>query len=325
LYQDQRAHLNCDANSREFYIRRGTKQGDPISPIIFNSVLEQVMRTVKAKWGARKYGIQLGFGHDSTVTNMRFADDILLIGRSLQQIKRMIADVASEGARVGLELHPRKTKIQNNNIGYGSRVKSVKVDTMDIEVLEPGESTMYLGRALSLTETNDVELKHRLKKAWAKFGMLKRELTDKAIPLHLRLKLFHTMVTPTILYGCSSWVMTCARETTLRSTQMKMLRAVLGRKRMKIEPLGDIETWVDWVQRVTHEVRLLMKTHCVPDWVDEQRSRLEQWGNRLEQMNNERWAKMAMRWEPEGRRARGHPRARWADKLKPAPLSPMGM
>ena len=79
--------------------------------MIFNSVLEQVIRTVKEKWRKKKLGIQLGCGPDSFVTNLRFADDILLVGRSLHQIKQMLVDLRLEGAKVGLELHPGKRKI----------------------------------------------------------------------------------------------------------------------------------------------------------------------------------------------------------------------
>lgn len=46
MYHGQHAQVRADATSRRFNIRKGTKQGDPISPIIFNTVLEQVMRTV---------------------------------------------------------------------------------------------------------------------------------------------------------------------------------------------------------------------------------------------------------------------------------------
>ena len=86
LYDSQRASVRADSVSREFDIRRGTKQGDPISPIIFNSVLEEVMRKVKAKWHSKQYGMKLGYTSETTLTNLRFADDILLTGRSLPQI-----------------------------------------------------------------------------------------------------------------------------------------------------------------------------------------------------------------------------------------------
>ena len=120
LYHGQHAKVVGEAVSRNFAIKKGTKQGDPVSPILFNSVLEQVMRKVKLRWSEKKYGVQLGHVNSTIVTNLRFADDILLVGRSLPQIKRMLADVIDEGKKIGLELNPQKTKIQHNGIGYGS-------------------------------------------------------------------------------------------------------------------------------------------------------------------------------------------------------------
>ena len=268
--------------------------------------------------------MQLGHSPESVLTNLRFADDILLVGRSLHQIKQMIADVAAEGAKVGLELHPSKTKILHNNMGYGSRVQEARIAGMVIEVLDPTSSTMYLGRALTLTDMHNVELNHRLKKAWAKFGVYKQELTDRRVPLGLRMKLFHSVVTPTILYGSGSWVMTGTRENALRSTQMKMLRAVLGRGRIKKQPDEEVETWVEWIQRVTHEARLAMKEHKVPDWIEEQRKRLQAWRQKLDSMSKDRWATKVLNWSPEGYRSRGRPLARWSDQAATATLSPQG-
>ena len=296
---------------------KGTKQGDPISPIIFNAVLEQVMRKVKEKRRSKRWGLQLGIGADSIMTNLRFADDILLVGRSLHQIKQMLADVREEGAKVGLELHPGKTKIQHNNVGYGSQVRHARIGDMDIEVLDPTDTTMYLGRALSLTEVHDSELKHRIAKAWAKFGVYHGELTNKAIPLELRLKLFHSTVTPSILYGSVSWVMTSAREQTLRTTQMKMLRAILARKRLVTITVDSekriVESWVEWVKRVTTEARDAMEIHGIPDWVHLQQDMICQWGGRVQQMEPHRWARRVFDWEAEGWRSRGHPCMRALD------------
>ena len=126
---------------------------------------------MKAKWSSKKYGIDIGSVSDSHLTNLRFADDILLLGRSLPQIKQMIADVFAEGSKVGLQLHPEKTQIMHNCIGYGLGVRNAKIEGMEIEVLGVDGSALYLGRALSLTESHDTELAHRIKKAWAKFGV----------------------------------------------------------------------------------------------------------------------------------------------------------
>jgi hypothetical protein len=227
----------------------------------------------------------------------------------------MIADVSMEGAKVGLELHPNKTSIMHNGIGYGAGVRNAKIKGMDIEVLEPGAYAMYLGRALSLTDTHDAEMKYRIKKAWAEFGCYRQELTDRMIPLQLRLKLFHSVVTPSMLYGCCSWVLTSAREAALRSTEMKMMRAIAGQRRRVHQDTGEIESWVEWIRRATAEVRDAMAKHGIPDWETEQRRKMRQWQERLNSLNDHRWTSLVYEWRPSGRRSQGHPRARWADYL----------
>eukprot|EP00930_Biecheleria_cincta_P025286 TRINITY_DN18019_c1_g1_i2.p1 TRINITY_DN18019_c1_g1~~TRINITY_DN18019_c1_g1_i2.p1 ORF type:complete len:191 (-),score=22.04 TRINITY_DN18019_c1_g1_i2:243-815(-) len=182
--------------------------------------------------------------------------------------------------------------------------KVATVCGMEIEVMDPLASNMYLGRALCLVNPHDTELEHRVKKTWSKFGAFKQELTDKTIPLHLRFKLFHTVVTPTILYGCCSWVMTNARSAKLRGMQLEMMRAILGRQRI-CGHNGEIETWVEWMQRVTDEARQLADKNNIPDWTNVQATRLRSWHTRLQQMDSERWAKQVFGWEPAGHRCRG--------------------
>jgi hypothetical protein len=171
-------------------------------------------------------------------------------------------------------------------------------------------------RELSVTEPHDVELRHRLKKGWAKFGVMKEQLLVKAVPLDLRLRLFDAVVTPTVLYGCASWVMTESRNKQLATVQKKMLRAILGRRRKVDQTNGSTESWVDWIKRVTGEVKVLMATHSLQSWVDVRKIRAKAWLEKVRAMEEDRWAKRVLNWTPQGRRARGHPRARWLDEVK---------
>ena len=156
----------------------------------------------------------------------------------------MISDMAEECAKIGLGLHPEKTKILHNNKGYGRNVVVANVGEMAIGVLRPESSTMYLGRLLSLTDSHDTELQHRIRKAWAKFGVYKEALTNKDVPLKLRLKLFNSAVSPTLLYGCSSWVLTAAKAQKLQIVQMRMMRSIIGSKRKHDKETNTKETWV---------------------------------------------------------------------------------
>ena len=72
LYKGQTGSVH---GSERFTIERGVKQGDVISPILFNAGLEHAMR----KWQAKLFhhGVQLG--HGNRLTNIRYADDLMLL------------------------------------------------------------------------------------------------------------------------------------------------------------------------------------------------------------------------------------------------------
>eukprot|EP00973_Karenia_brevis_P060615 8430235-Karenia_brevis.AAC.1 len=78
IYSNQVATVTTDCTSREFKVQRGTRQGDPISPKLFNAVLEQAVKEVQPEWRRKGWGIKLGRAQSDLLCNIRFADDILL-------------------------------------------------------------------------------------------------------------------------------------------------------------------------------------------------------------------------------------------------------
>eukprot|EP00973_Karenia_brevis_P050698 7042911-Karenia_brevis.AAC.1 len=111
IYDGQIGKIVAEKTSKPFKILRGTKQGDPISPVLFNSVLHEVFDNIAYKWNSRKYGVQVG---NRFLSNLRFADDILLLASSRTQLCHMLIDLASASDRVGLQLHQGKTKVMTN-------------------------------------------------------------------------------------------------------------------------------------------------------------------------------------------------------------------
>ena len=246
LYNNQMATVSTDKKSRAFQIQRGTKQGDPLSSLLFNSLLEGVFRKLQPKWARRKCGIRVSFA-GAHLTNLRFADDVILFGTSLKPVQRMLREVRDESARVGLELHPDKTKILHNQRHRRSRARPEYVSdpTMQVEILPFGAHQKYLSRKFTFQDQHTCEVDSRIAAGWRKFHALKCELTTRTHSLHGRIRLFHGTVTPTVLYGCTSWALTDELENRLRRAQRQMLRMILGSPRRRREPADDERTRMD--------------------------------------------------------------------------------
>ena len=114
LYSQQTATVKTDRLSKEFNIERGVKQGDPLSSLLFNALLEDVFKTLKQRWSLKKYGICLGHTTSTHLTNLRFADDVLLFATTLPQLTTMLNDLHDVAGHYGLQLHPDKTVILSN-------------------------------------------------------------------------------------------------------------------------------------------------------------------------------------------------------------------
>ena len=93
IYKDQKASAQTDVESNMFEIKKGTKQGDPLSSLLFNTVLQNSLKEVTQRWQKKKgMGIYLSdHDHDhDCLTNLRFADDVLLFATSKEQLQKMM-------------------------------------------------------------------------------------------------------------------------------------------------------------------------------------------------------------------------------------------
>jgi hypothetical protein len=113
LYKDMAAYVQAvpGVESRRFSVRRGVRQGDPLSPALFNLVVTQVLKEVEPVWQRRGYGTHVGQRTDGKrLTCVAFADDMTLIARSWTQLKRMVLTLKDALAEKGLNLHPSNAK-----------------------------------------------------------------------------------------------------------------------------------------------------------------------------------------------------------------------
>ena len=90
IYKDQKASVQTDAESNMFEIKKGTKQGDPVSSLLFNTVQQNSLNDDIQRWQKNGMGIYLSDRDHDCLTNLRFADDVPLFATSKDQLQKML-------------------------------------------------------------------------------------------------------------------------------------------------------------------------------------------------------------------------------------------
>ena len=91
IYKDQKASVQTDEESKIFDIQKGSEQGDPMSSLVLNTVLQYSLKEEILCWQKKKgMGIYLSNHDRDCLTNLRFADYVMMFATSKEQIRKMM-------------------------------------------------------------------------------------------------------------------------------------------------------------------------------------------------------------------------------------------
>ena len=145
----------------------------------------------------------------------------------------MLCQFKRSTEKVGLRIHPGKTKVLSNE---SSNIrKEIEIDDIKVEILTREESAKYLGRMVTFQQQETTEIRNRTRAAWAMFHQNRQGLTSRTYMLRHRLRFFDAVVSPAINYASGTWTLTEKHERMIRSAQRKMLRLIIQTKRRDIK------------------------------------------------------------------------------------------
>jgi len=287
IYENTTTIIQLHDKTEPIPIRCGVRQGDPMSPKLFIAVMQDLFSNLD--WDDK--GVKI---NGKRLNNLKYADDVVLIANSFEELQTMLEEVNNESKKIGLKLNRDKTKIMTNQ----NETRDIIVEQT---VISRTEEYVYLGTVLTCGKANrTAEVSRRIRSAWSAFGRQSKILRDQKIPLNLRSSVFNQCVLPVLSYAAQTWCFTKGLMDKLAKTQRAMERLMLNIKLKDRVRNEDIRKKTKLIDVKQHIASLKWR------WA----------GHTLRQSDN-RWNKEIQLWRPWlGKRNRGRPQTRWRDDLK---------
>lgn len=122
---------------------RGVRQGDPLSPILFNMVMDHVLASLP-----KKIGFWMG---GRRISALAYADDLVLVSSTISGMSRLLREVEERLGECGLQLNPAKClSVAIEPSAQRRMVKLVEGDRftvggIGVEAADMGRTWQYLG------------------------------------------------------------------------------------------------------------------------------------------------------------------------------------
>ena len=228
--------------ARAVKAHRGVPQGAPESPLVFTTLVDEILGPLISKWTEQG----LGWALDQVLmTCLAYADDVLLFADSLEKLECMFNDCCISFDRAGLTVGAEKTHRSSTVVSLGVSMRAGEHDVLWERTLT------FVGCELEPSGHSGAALAHRIVKANGVFSAWRPILLNPNIPLRARAAAFGISVVSSLLWQAGNWTLTESELSRLGSWGARKLFALSCKKRNPSHSIG--EHWKQ-LHRVGHEM-----------------------------------------------------------------------
>lgn len=264
----------------------GIRQGDSLSPLLFNIILDEIIKQTKTKRG-------YGMGNER-IQILCYADDTVLIAENEDDLQRLLHIFNTTAKKLNMKISTEKTK----SVVIAKEPIRCKLE-IDNQMVEQVSTTKYLGIKLSYDNNIEDEVRDQTIKANRTAGCLNDTIwRNKHLRIETKARIYKAVVRPVMTYTAETRPETRRTQRYLETSEMKTLRKIAGKTL--------------WDRETNENIRRICGVENINTWV---KSRKQEWNLHIDRMTEQRIVKIARDKSPTGRRGIGRPRKRWNDDL----------
>lgn len=216
LYRTQTMIIDVNGVTKKANIRKGVRQGCPLSPYLFNIFIEEAINEMKEETKGVKINGQ-------KVHCIRFADDIALVAENEEEMNEMLNILAEKLNKYKLKINAGKTKIMI--VKKTSTIINTEVNIqLGNTSIEQVKEFCYLGSVITHDNRTSIDIKKRITLAKQAFMKKYSLLTSKHLQLETRKRFIKTFVWSILLYGCETWTLGEYEKARLEAMEMWLWR-----------------------------------------------------------------------------------------------------
>ena len=188
--------LNNHERSNFFESNTGVRQGDALSPLLFNLYTADLQKFLQIECNSPSF--------DKTYVNcLMYADDLLLMSQTEDGLQRLLDRLGEYCDKWGMEVNIEKTKVMKFS-GNGHKCK--RHFMYKTKTIENVMKYKYLGIEFSSSGTWNHAISNLSDRGMKALYLLKRYISIGNIKPKLGLKLFDQMIKPILCYCSEVWI-----------------------------------------------------------------------------------------------------------------------
>ena len=203
--------------SRPIIIKNGVRQGDSLSPMLFNLIIDKIIANLPKELGYRMGKV--------LINKICYADNVVLIADSEENLQTLLLRFDQMAERISMEISLNKTKSLTISRNY----TKCEVELRGT-LIEQVPKLNYLGAEISARR--DLKQKVRIKatKAARISGCLYSLVwLNNYMSTDCKVRIYKTNVRPVLTYASETRAETAYTQQLLRTTEMKTTRAIHGK------------------------------------------------------------------------------------------------